>query len=51
MQNNIFGVLLSSFKTFSEQKGLCLEDSALQKAYIDLILPCLSHAVPLIRFF
>uniref|UniRef100_A0A1I8EY56 HEAT repeat-containing protein 5B n=1 Tax=Wuchereria bancrofti TaxID=6293 RepID=A0A1I8EY56_WUCBA len=49
IQKNVFGCLLASFKTVSEQKGLHLEGQALQKAYIDLIIPCLSHAVPLIR--
>ncbi|VIO98705.1 Uncharacterized protein BM_BM2175 [Brugia malayi] len=49
IQKNVFGSLLASFKTVSEQKGLHLEGQALQKAYINLIIPCLSHAVPLIR--
>ncbi|KAL3985776.1 hypothetical protein ACH3XW_40030 [Acanthocheilonema viteae] len=49
IQKNIFGCLLTSFKTVSEQKGLRLENQALQKAYIDLIIPCLSHANSLIR--
>ncbi|VDN83942.1 unnamed protein product, partial [Brugia pahangi] len=48
IQKNVFGSLLASFRTVSEQKGLHLEGQALQKAYIDLIIPCLSHAVPLI---
>ncbi|CAG9536111.1 unnamed protein product [Cercopithifilaria johnstoni] len=49
IQKNILGCLLASFKTVSEQKGLRLEVQALQKAYVDLIIPCLSHANPLIR--
>uniref|UniRef100_A0A915Q4W5 HEAT repeat-containing protein 5B n=1 Tax=Setaria digitata TaxID=48799 RepID=A0A915Q4W5_9BILA len=49
IQKNIFGCLLASFKAVSEQKGLRLETHALQKACIDLIVPCLSHANSLIR--
>ncbi|EJD76264.1 HEAT repeat containing 5B [Loa loa] len=49
IQKNVFSCLLVSFKTVSEQKGLRLEGQAVQKAYIDLIIPCLSHANPLIR--
>ncbi|OZC08270.1 hypothetical protein X798_04749 [Onchocerca flexuosa] len=49
IQKNVFGCLLASFKTVSEQKGLRLEGQTLQRAYIDLIIPCISHANPLIR--
>ncbi|VDK74235.1 unnamed protein product [Litomosoides sigmodontis] len=49
IQKNIFCCLLASFKTVSEQKSLRLEVQALQKAYTDLIIPCLSHSNSLIR--
>uniref|UniRef100_A0A0R3S5B1 HEAT repeat-containing protein 5B n=1 Tax=Elaeophora elaphi TaxID=1147741 RepID=A0A0R3S5B1_9BILA len=49
IQKNVFGCLLTSFKAVSEQKGLRLEGQAMQKACVDLIIPCLSHANLLIR--
>lgn len=50
IQRNTSASLLAAFKAVGEQKGLRLDGEALQKANVNLILPLLSHANPLLRF-